>query len=79
MVSFTLPDDVVFTCTVTGSSIVLKPGASTRTTYWPGVSAPEAYRPEEFVAWRITLLVALSMIVTFAPATTAPLWSVTVP
>src|SRR5579863_8508883 len=60
-------------------SSFLKPLASARTVYAPGVRFGALYSPASSdVRVRETPL-AVSMTVTVAPATTPPLWSVTVP
>src|SRR6202030_1354478 len=65
--------------TIMGNSLILNPVASTRTTYSPGVSAPEAYLPADVVVVVLTWPVPLFVIDTLASPITAPLGSVTVP
>ncbi len=59
--------------------LVLKLAASTFTEYRPGTRADTLYKPESLVTEGYTTPVSWLVIVTVAPATTAPLLSVTVP
>src|SRR5579864_1060980 len=67
------------TCTATVVWKVLKPFASTRTTYIPGANAPEVNAPESPVVKLWVVPVSLLETVTLAPETDAPCGSVTVP
>src|SRR5882762_5262214 len=60
-------------------SMVLKPLASTRTLYVPGLRVGALYSPASFVTRVFVTPLSVSMTVTVAPDTTPPLWSVTVP
>src|ERR1700704_3491596 len=60
-------------------STVLKPLASTRTLYVPELSGGALYSPGSFVTRVFVTPLSVSVMVTVAPATTPPLWSVTVP
>src|SRR5258706_11786860 len=59
--------------------MVLKPLASTRTLYVPGLRVGALYSPASFVTRVFVTPLSVSMTVTVAPDTTPPLWSVTVP
>src|SRR5882762_7572206 len=60
-------------------STALKPLASTRTLYVPGLRVGALYSPGSFVTKVFVTPLSVSVMVTVAPATTPPLWSVTVP
>src|SRR5579862_8568012 len=60
-------------------SELLKPGDSTRTEYVPGLRLGAAYAPAESVTKSRVKPRCVSVMVTFAPATEAPLESMTVP
>src|SRR5467141_3983409 len=59
--------------------MVLKPLASTRTLYVLGMRVGALYSPGSFVTKIFDTPLSVSVTVTVAPATTPPLWSVTVP
>src|SRR5712692_8970117 len=60
-------------------STVLKPLASARTLYVLGTRVGALYSPGSFVVRTFDTPLSVSVTVTVAPATTPPLWSVTVP
>src|SRR5467141_3850361 len=59
--------------------MVLKPLASTRTLYVLGMRVGALYSPGSFVTKIFDTPLSVYVMVTVAPATTPPLWSVTVP
>src|SRR5947207_15461590 len=68
-----------FSGTGTFDTFGLKLFASTRNSYSPGSMSEKTYSPWSFVKVSRRILDALSVVITVAPAITAPAGSVTVP